>query len=107
MRPGAARPVPSPALNMPGRSELAGKVVLVTGGARNIGRAIAMEFASAGAAVMVNALTSHNDAQVTVDAIRSAGGAAEVHIADVTDAAAVAGMVAATVKAFGGLDFLV
>lgn len=92
---------------MTGRNELAGKVVLVTGGARNIGRAIARELAAAGAAVMVNALTSRHDAQKTVETIRSDGGRGAVHFADVTDSHAVAAMVAATVKEFGGLDFLV
>jgi 3-oxoacyl-[acyl-carrier protein] reductase len=87
--------------------ELAGKVALVTGGARNIGRAIACALAGGGAAVMVNARTSREEAEETVESIRAAGGRAARHFADVTDQSAVAHMVAATLKEFGRLDFLV
>lgn len=92
---------------MAGRRELTGKVALVTGAARNIGRAIACALAEGGASVMVNARTSREEAQATVDMIRAAGGRAGLHFADVTDAAEVAGMVAATVQEFGRLDLLV
>jgi 3-oxoacyl-[acyl-carrier protein] reductase len=88
-------------------TELAGKVALVTGAARNIGRAIARSLASGGAAVMVNANTSRAQAEQTVAMVEAAGGKAALHIADVTDAPAVAAMVEATVKRFGRLDFLV
>jgi 3-oxoacyl-[acyl-carrier protein] reductase len=88
-------------------SELAGKVALVTGAARNIGRAIARSLAAGGAAVMVNANTSRAEAEQTVAMIKSAGGRAALRIADVTDAAAVSAMVDAAVKEFGRLDFLV
>jgi 3-oxoacyl-[acyl-carrier protein] reductase len=85
-------------------TELAGKVALVTGAARNIGRAIACSLASGGASVMVNANTSRAEAEKTVEMI---GSQAAVHIADVTDQKAVASLVEATVKRFGRLDFLV
>ncbi len=88
-------------------SELAGKVALVTGGARNIGRAISRALAAGGAAVIVNARSSREDAEQTVALIRSAGGRAALHFADVTDATAVAAMVAAAVGEFGRLDMLV
>lgn len=88
-------------------TELAGKVALVTGGARNIGRAIARSLAAGGAAVMVNANTSRAEAEQTLAMIKSAGGKAALHIADVTDAGAVAAMVDAAVREFGRLDFLV
>lgn len=90
----------------PGK-ELTGKVAIVTGGARNIGRAIARSLASGGASVMVNAKTSRDQAQETVAMIEKAGGKAAVHIADVTDPHAVAEMVEATVKRFGRIDALV
>jgi 3-oxoacyl-[acyl-carrier protein] reductase len=88
-------------------NELAGKVALVTGGARNIGRAIARALAAGGASVMVNAKTSRAQAEETVAMIEQAGGKAAVHIADVTDSRAVAAMVEATVQRFGRLDALV
>ena len=88
-------------------SELAGKVALVTGGARNIGRAISRALAAGGAAVMVNARSSRAEAKQTVALIQSAGGRAALHIADITDAAAVAAMADATVREFGRLDLLV
>ena len=88
-------------------SELAGKVALVTGGARNIGRAIACALAEGGAAVVVNARTSREEAQATVGMIRAAGGRAALHFADITDAGAVADMVGVAVEQFGRLDFLV
>jgi 3-oxoacyl-[acyl-carrier protein] reductase len=87
--------------------ELGGKVALVTGAARNIGRAIARSLAAGGAAVMVNAHTSRTEAEDTRAMIESAGGKAALHIADVTDAGAVAAMVEATVKRFGRLDILI
>src|SRR6266705_300832 len=88
-------------------TELAGKVALVTGGARNIGRAICRSLASGGATVMINANTSQAEAKHTVSIIKSAGGKAAAHFADVTDPDAVAKMVDATVKQFGRLDILV
>jgi 3-oxoacyl-[acyl-carrier protein] reductase len=84
--------------------ELAGKVALVTGGARNIGRAIARSLAAGGASVMVNAKSSRAEAEKTVQMI---GANAAVHIADVTKPDEVQALVDATVKRFGRLDFLV
>lgn len=85
-------------------TELAGKVALVTGGARNIGRAIACSLAAGGASVMVNARTSRAEAEQTVEMI---GSSSAFHIADVTKPEEVKALVEATVKRFGRLDFLV
>ena len=87
--------------------ELAGKVALVTGAARNIGRAIAIALAEAGATVAVNARTAKEDAAAVVQEIRAAGGQAEVFMADIADAGAVNAMVAGIVQRFGKVDILV
>lgn len=87
--------------------ELAGKVVLITGAARNIGRAIACKLAAGGASVMVNALRARDDLDETMRQVEVAGGVAASIIADVTDPDAVAAMVSATVDRFGHIDALV
>jgi 3-oxoacyl-[acyl-carrier protein] reductase len=87
--------------------ELDGKVALVTGGAQNIGRAICLELAAAGARVLVNTRRSVDIAQQTVDLIAQSGGAAMVAQADITDPAAVERMAAQGVAAYGGIDILV
>jgi len=87
--------------------ELAGQVAVVTGAARNIGRAICLELAAAGAAVVVNALTSTAEAAEVADEINAAGGEAMAHLADVTSPAAVKAMMDATVARFGKLTVLV
>jgi 3-oxoacyl-[acyl-carrier protein] reductase len=87
--------------------ELAGKVALVTGGARNIGRCIALSLASGGATVMVNANTSRAEGEETVAMVKKAGGKAALHIADVTDPKAVQALVDDTVKQFGRIDLVV
>ena len=87
--------------------ELSGKVILVTGGARNIGRAIARSLAAGGATVMINALNSPGDLDDTVREIEGAGGTAASFLANVTDPDAVTAMVAATVDRFGRIDALV
>jgi 3-oxoacyl-[acyl-carrier protein] reductase len=87
--------------------ELVGKVALVTGGAKNIGKAISLALASAGASVAVNTQNSREDADAVVKEIREAGGAAEVYMADIADAAAVKDMGEGIVKRFGRIDILV
>lgn len=87
--------------------ELAGRVALVTGAGRNIGRAIARELAAGGAAVVVNARANRAEADGVAAEIASAGGRATVALGDVTDAEAVAGMVRAALETFGRLDILV
>ena len=87
--------------------ELEGRVALVTGGARNIGRAIANALADGGAAVVVNCLKARADAEAVVAEIEARGGRAMCHVADVTDEVGVAAMVKAATARFGRLDILV
>jgi 3-oxoacyl-[acyl-carrier protein] reductase len=79
----------------------------VTGGALNIGRAISLSLADAGAAVAVNTRTSREQADGVANQIREAGGQAEVYMADVADAAAVKSMADAVIERFGRIDILV
>ena len=87
--------------------ELDDRVALVTGAGRNIGRAIALELAAAGAAVVVNARSNQAEADEVVRAIESAGGRAAAALADVTDRSAVDTMAALALARFGRLDILV
>jgi 3-oxoacyl-[acyl-carrier protein] reductase len=87
--------------------EFAGKVALVTGAARNIGRAIALSLASGGAKVAVNTRSNVEQARGVVDEIKALGTDAEAYAADVADPAQVQAMVDAVVKRFGRLDILV
>jgi len=80
--------------------------VLVTGGGRGIGRAIALRFVSEGAAVML-AATRRDTLEATAGEIRNAGGRAATAVTDVADEAAVKAMVATTLAQLGGLDILV
>jgi 3-oxoacyl-[acyl-carrier protein] reductase len=88
-------------------NELAGRVAVVTGSARNIGRAIAIALAAGGAAVVVNARRALQDAEAVAETIRSAGGRAVAHVADVSDPEAAAALIAAAIDRFGRLDVLV
>ena len=92
---------------MTGGNELAGKVAVVTGAGRNIGRAIAMHLAAAGASVVVNARSNRAEADAVVAEIAAAGGKAIAVLADVGDAAAVEAIAQAALKAFGRIDILV
>lgn len=84
-----------------------GRTVLVTGGGRNIGRAIALAFARQGADVVVNVGRRVEDAQAVATEVRALGRRALVCVADVTDAAAVEQMGRDAERAFGGVDVLV
>ena len=87
--------------------EFAGKVALVTGAARNIGRAIALALASGGAKVAVNTRSNLGEARGVVDEIRALGADGEAYVADVAEPAQVRVMVDAVLKRFGRLDILV
>jgi 3-oxoacyl-[acyl-carrier protein] reductase len=87
--------------------EFAGKVALVTGAARNIGRAIALSLASGGAKIAVNTRSNLDQARGVVDEIKTLGTDAEAYVADVADPAQVQPMVDAVLKRFGRLDIVV
>ena len=86
---------------------LQGRVAIVTGSARNIGRAIAHALAEAGAAVVVNAKSSAEEAETVVQEIRNRGGQAVTKLADVGQPEQAASLIDAAVQAFGRLDILV
>jgi 3-oxoacyl-[acyl-carrier protein] reductase len=86
---------------------LKGRVALVTGGSRGIGRAIAISLAEAGAAVAVNYLSRTAEAEAVVGSIHRQGGRAIPVGADVSQAAAVKGMVAAVERELGPVDILI
>lgn len=82
-------------------SKLNGKVAVVTGGARDIGRAISVQLAKEGAKVVVNYYSSESGAIETVDEIRSFGGEAIAVKADVSKLDNIKILKAKTVEAFG------
>ena len=85
----------------------AGKVALVTGAGKNIGRAIALDLAANGACLVVNGRADRAAVDGVVAEINAAGGQAIGCLADVSDPVAVQAMVNAAVAAFGGIDILV
>ena len=87
--------------------ELTGKVAIVTGAGRNIGRAIALTLAEGGASIVVNARSNRAEAEAVAREIESSGGKAMVHIGDVADTSAVQAMADAAMKQFGRIDCLV
>ena len=86
---------------------LEGRVALVTGAARDVGREIALALASEGAAVAVNYKTSSEQARAVVEEIETKGGRAIACQADVADLGQVKQMVDRTATELGGLDILV
>lgn len=85
---------------------LEGRVAIVTGGAKGMGRAISERFAQEGARVVVADIDAP-EAQATVGAIQAAGGVGLAIACDVTDGAQVRRMVEATMSAYDRLDILV
>jgi 3-oxoacyl-[acyl-carrier protein] reductase len=87
--------------------ELAGKVALVTGGSRGIGRAISVALGSLGAKVVINYTANEAAANETAAAVAAAGGAAVTKRFDVSDAAAVDAAIREIIAAEAGLQILV
>jgi 3-oxoacyl-[acyl-carrier protein] reductase len=85
---------------------LAGKVAIVTGASRGIGRAIALRFGAVGARVVANYERKSAEAAEVVDEIRGAGGEAVAIAADVSQKADVDRLVAQAMDAFGRIDIL-
>lgn len=84
-----------------------GKVALVTGGARGIGRAIALELARGGATVIINYNGSQDKAMDLKQEIEGNGGRAEIYQCNVSDFAKCEELIQGIVKQFGSLDILV
>jgi 3-oxoacyl-[acyl-carrier protein] reductase len=89
------------------QTDLQGKVALVTGGARDIGRATVLAFAEAGASVAINYLGSEDRAQSLVKEVTSNGGKALAVKADVRQSAAINQMMQQIEKELGRIDILV
>ncbi len=88
-------------------SDLAGRVALVTGGSRGIGRAIATVLAERGADVAINYNSNEDAANEAAEAVRALGRRAEIYRADVADRSAAEAMAEQAVADFGHVDILV
>lgn len=86
---------------------LDGKVALVTGAGRGIGKQIALTLAEKGATVIVNFNGSKGKAQETVQEIEAKGGKAQMYQCDVSDMTSCGEMIAELIKAYGRIDILV
>ena len=86
---------------------LAGQTAIITGGVRRIGRATALALSQLGAAIVINARSSREEAEAVQQEIMDAGGKAIVCLGDIRDEVFVGQMIDQTIAAFGRLDILV
>src|SRR5215472_14339288 len=87
--------------------ELAGKVAIVTGAGRNIGRAIAIQLAQAGACVVLNVRSNKTEADNVLREIEAAGGKAAVVLGDIAEEKTATALADTALKKFGRIDILV
>lgn len=87
--------------------DLSGRSAIITGASGGIGSGIARRFAEAGANVVVHFNGNRPGAETVAEAIRSAGGKAIVHQADISSTAGAAGLIGAALAEFGGADILI
>ncbi len=87
--------------------ELAGKVAIITGAGRNIGRAIALSLARAGASVIVNVRSNRAEADGVVREIEASGGKAVAVLGDIGEEKTATALADAALKRFGRIDILV
>jgi NAD(P)-dependent dehydrogenase (short-subunit alcohol dehydrogenase family) len=92
---------------MPFDNELKGRVAVITGAGRSIGRAMAIELASAGCNVVVNVRSNRAEAEEVVKQIEAKGARGLVAITDVVDPKGVNAMADAALKQFGRIDYLI
>jgi NAD(P)-dependent dehydrogenase (short-subunit alcohol dehydrogenase family) len=83
---------------------LSGQTALITGAVRRIGRATALELSELGAAIVINARSSREEALAVQQEIQAAGGRAIVCLGDIRDEVFVSQMIEQTIEAFGRLD---
>ena len=88
-------------------TDLNGRVAVVTGASRGIGKGIALELAARGAVVVVNYNASADEAEAVVETVKRDGGKALAVQADVSDEAESAALIKAAVDEFGQIDILV
>ena len=88
-------------------TELQGRVAVVTGAARNIGRAIALDLARGGARVVINAKASVDLVAETAALIRAEGGEAAIVMADITSPEGAGQLFTGALAAFGQVDIVV
>jgi 3-oxoacyl-[acyl-carrier protein] reductase len=87
--------------------KLSGKVAIITGGSRGIGRAVAEMLAAKGANVVINYASNRKAADETLSAITAAGGSAVIVQADIGEPTEVAEMFNVATRSFGGVDLVV